>query len=53
MLQDGTAPIYVRITVNGQRCEFGLQKSIYENQWDNKKGCAQGFTKTGKELNSY
>ncbi len=53
VLKDGTLPIYARITVNGQRAEFGLQKSIESNQWNNIKGCAQGFSKTAKEINSY
>ena len=52
-LKDGTVPIYARITLNGQRAEYGLQKSIDENQWDNKKGRAKGFSKSDKELNSY
>jgi len=53
VLKDGTLPVYARITVNGQRAEFGLQKSIESSQWDHHKGCAQGFSKSAKELNSY
>lgn len=53
LLQDGKAPIYVRITMNGQRSEFGLQRSIEELQWNHQKGCAIGFSKEAKELNSY
>jgi site-specific recombinase XerD len=52
-LKDGSAPIFVRITVNGQRAEFGLQRSILEDQWDIKIGKAFGLTKQTKELNSY
>ena len=53
LLQDGTAPIYARITVNGQRCEFGLQKSINELEWNNSNGCAIGLTKAAKGINSH
>jgi site-specific recombinase XerD len=52
-LKDGSAPIFVRLTVNGQRAEFGLQKSIIENQWDLANGRAKGQTKGAKDLNSY
>ena len=53
VLKDGTAPIYTRITINRQRSEFSLQKSIEESQWDNKRGCAKGYSKSAKNLNSY
>jgi hypothetical protein len=53
VLQDGTVPVYVRITLNGDRCEWSLQKSIEETQWNSKKGCAQGFSKSAKELNTH
>jgi site-specific recombinase XerD len=52
-LKDGSAPIFVRLTVNGQRAEFGLQKSIIEDQWDLAKGKVKGQTKGAKDLNSY
>jgi len=53
VLKDGTIPIYVRITVNRQRAEFGLQKSIEESQWHSEKGYAIGASKSARELNSY
>jgi len=53
VLKDGTMPIYVRITVNKQRAEFGLQKSIEEDQWHSEKGYAIGASKPARELNSY
>jgi len=53
ILKDSNAPIFVRITVNGQRAEFGLQKSISDDQWDHTKGRAIGQTKVARELNSY
>jgi integrase len=33
-LKDGTSPIFVRITVNGERAEFGIQESIELEEWD-------------------
>ena len=52
-LKNGTMPIYVRITVNKQRVEFGLQKSIEEDQWHSEKGYAIGTSKSAREINSY
>lgn len=52
-LKDGTVPIYARITVNRNRTEFGLQKSIEADQWDISKGCVRGYSKKASELNSY
>ena len=51
-LKDGKVPIYARITVNGQRAEFGLQMSIQPVEWDSVRGCAEGFTKNAKSINS-
>ena len=51
ILKDGSVPIFARITVNGQRTEFALQKSIDEKLWDAKNGCATGMTKEAKLLN--
>lgn len=52
-LKDGTAPVFGRLTVNGQRAEFGLQKSIYDEMWDHTNGKALGQTRVAKEFNSY
>lgn len=52
-LKDGTVPIYARITVNKQRAEFGLQKSIKAEEWDQGRGCALGFSKNSREINSH
>ena len=52
-LKDGSAPIFVRLTVNGQRAEFALQKSIFEEMWDQNNGKAKGLTKVAKDVNSY
>jgi site-specific recombinase XerD len=52
-LKDGAAPIFARITVNGQRAEYSLQKTIEKSHWDSTKGRAHGFSKSEKDLNSY
>jgi len=53
VLKNGALPIYVRITINGNRAEFVIQMSIEENLWDNVRGCAKGNSKQSKEVNDY
>ncbi len=45
--------IYTRITVNGQRSEISLKRSIQVNQWDNKKSRCRGNTTKIRFLNAY
>ena len=52
-LKDGTAPVYARLTVNGLRVEFALQKSIDEQRWNKEKGCIMGNKSDAKKFNSY
>lgn len=52
-LKDGSLPIYARITIDGKRSEFGLQKSVEEGCWDSNKARVRGNTKQTKELNHY
>ena len=37
-LKNGTLPICARITVNGTRAEFRINKSVYEEHWDGATG---------------
>ncbi len=52
-LKDGTLPIFARITVNGQRAEFSVQRSVQEGHWDSTKGMAKANTRQNKEINAY
>jgi len=52
-LKDGTLPIFARITVNGQRAEFSVQRSVQEGHWDSAKGMAKNNTRQNKETNAY
>lgn len=53
VLKNGALPIYARITINGERAEFVIQKDIMECFWDNVKCCAKGNSKQAKEVNDY
>jgi site-specific recombinase XerD len=47
------APILLRITVNGERTDVSVQRSIRPEQWNSAKGCARTITQYGKDLNLY
>jgi hypothetical protein len=50
---DGTIPLYCRITVNGQRTSFALQRNIAPDRWDATKGKVKGITEEAKSINAY
>jgi site-specific recombinase XerD len=52
-LKDGNIPIFVRITVNNKRIEFGLQRKVVDGQWNAEKGKALPNSKQNKEINAY
>ena len=49
----GKVPIYLRITVNGQRAEFSIKRKILPENWSSKKGRVKGSTPKTKTLNHY
>ena len=51
--QKGTHAIYVRIVVNGTRCELGLKQAIDKKDWNTAKGAARPTNTALKQLNSY
>ncbi len=50
MHKSGEVPVYGRITVNGERAEFGLAITVPEQEWDFEKGCATGNSKKAKSV---
>ncbi len=53
LLNNGEAPIYLRITTNSLRGEMALYRTILPDQWDAVKGKAKGNSREIRELNSY
>jgi hypothetical protein len=53
LLKNNEAPIFLRITFNGERAETSIQRSINPDQWNSKKGYAKPTTQFGMELNHY
>lgn len=49
----GEVPVCVRITVNGQRTDTTIHKSIRPELWDAKRSRASSRTALGKNLNLY
>lgn len=50
---NGTAPIYLRITVDGKAAEIAAKRYIAPKKWDNKSQKAVGNSQEAKTLNSY
>lgn len=51
--KDGTAPIYARITVQGQRAEIAIQRWIAPADWDANKSRPKGRDQVQREIATY
>ena len=49
----GTEPIYMRITVDGQRCELSTKREWAPNRWSAVAGRATGTKEDAKSINAY
>ena len=52
-MQDGKAPVYVRVTIDGIRSEISIKRSVDPDRWDAKKGLAKGSKEESRTLNDY
>ena len=50
---NGTAPIYLRITIDGKAAEIAAKRYIDPKKWDNKAHKAVGNSQEAKILNAY
>ncbi|MEN4760772.1 Arm DNA-binding domain-containing protein [Chryseobacterium sp. C39-AII1] len=50
---NGTAPIYLRITIDGKAAEIAAKRYIDPKKWDNKSQKAVGNSQEAKTLNLY
>jgi hypothetical protein len=48
----GEAPIYLRITVNGERSEVSANRRINPSNWDNKADRVAGRTENARTINA-
>ena len=51
--QDGTSPIQVSLSMNGQRASFSTGKTIKVSEWDKKAQRVKGKDSVSIELNNY
>jgi len=49
----GKAPIYLRITVNGHRSEFSINRKIKPEKWNSIKDRVKGSSQKVVDLNRY
>ncbi len=49
----GTLPIFARVTIDGKRIEWSLQKSCEPSKWNQDKGRANGTKTETLQLNSF
>jgi len=52
-LKNQEFPIYMRITVDGERAEISIKRSVNSAYWNEVKGCANSGTPYAKELNFF
>ena len=50
---DGKLPIYVRLTINGERTEFSSKKFIDKTKWSPELAKMKGNTEEARSINSY
>lgn len=50
---DGKLPIYVRLTINGERMEFSSKKFIDKAKWSPELAKMKGHTEEARSINSY
>jgi len=48
-----TLPIYVRVTINGDRVEWSVQRKCEVKRWNQKTGRAIGVKEEAKSLNAF
>ena len=53
LLKNGTAPIYMRVTLGGVRSEISIKRSVLPSNWDTIRNRAKGKLQAVKELNDY
>ena len=50
--ENGQAPIYARITINGVRTEFSIKRFIEPSKWINKAGMVKGTNEDARSINA-
>ncbi|MCF6168216.1 site-specific integrase [Lutibacter sp.] len=51
--RNNKANIYLRITVNGKRAEFSINRKVNLEKWNSEANKVKGFSKEAQEINQY
>ena len=49
----GLVPIYLRITIDGQRLEISTKRYVESSKWNSESGKMKGNSEEARSLNSY
>lgn len=49
----GEAPVFMRLTINGERADASIKRFIEPHAWNSAKGKANEKSRGGKDLNLY
>ena len=49
----GEAPVYLRITIDGQRCEISTKRSVHISKWNSRAQKVVGSSEAAKSYNLY
>lgn len=50
---DGLVPIYIRVTVDGERIEFSTKRYTHPDKWSVEGSCMKGYSGEAKSINSF
>jgi site-specific recombinase XerD len=50
---DGLVPIYIRVTVDGERIEFSTKRYTQPDKWSVEGSCMKGYSGEAKSINSF
>ncbi len=53
LLKNGDAPIYIRLSVGGQRCDSAIKRGVKPSLWDQSQEITKGRDRSSHELNDY
>lgn len=51
--KDSLLPIYLRVTINGERIELSTQRYVHQDKWSVEMGRVKGNSEEARSINSY
>ena len=51
--KDNLLPIYLRVTINGERVELSTQRYVHKDKWSVEMGRVKGNSEEARSVNSY